>query len=462
MAASIRGNILDAFFDSDRERGRATLTDLASNKDTNFEVISKVKDTVFSNPKGYNVFHFCIIPPSFSEGPALHRLQAIKAGVDVLGKPTESLLKALNAKCLDGGKTPLHLAAASISSERVYNMAVMLIQMGANPTICNNRGETPDQRALRGFGIDLRMHWGISKVPDINCYLSAKRYQLEGLSACFSEGNFDAAHQFLDNEPNFDVHKLDGEGNTTLLLAMRGGKVMKEVTDKSIKEDQILRMVQRLYSLNVNTNQMNDMDETVLSLAVTEGYCRIARFLLFDARVDTSKKTTRSGNTILHVAAEANVDQDIVELLLSSNARMEIRTSNSKGQLPLHLAKSHGVCRLFCKEDASLVNAIDKAKLTPKKHYAMLPDEDYREMCKILDAYNSEIPAREVPKTRTELGIDIASSLYSSVILEHAKDGANDVATTSIDAGVEVAKKGIEKKKKQAIDTISAPSSQDQ
>lgn len=424
-----QGNILDAFF----EKRHETLRTLASNPGTNFEVTVRENDRDnFSNPMNYNVFHYCFVPGAL-DGLAENRLLAIKKGVDNLEIRTQSLVKALKAKCADGGKTPLHLAAASNSTEKACKLAKWLLEMGADPTVANDIGETPDQRALRGNVIGLRIVTGVSSTPAIHRLLVNAKSKAKSLIDCFREGNFSAANRCLDELQGrgldaLDANESDRQKNSFLMLAIKGGKEHK------IPEENILQILRTLVELKDDINQQNKRDETVLSLAVVGDYCRIVEYLLFEVDVDVKKSTTRFGDTILHTAAEANASLEIIQLFLNSSARELLNYRNQQKQLPLHFVKRLDVCDAFCKAAPDVLTKETIAQL--RKLYGRLSHSDYREMSRVLDSYDSDLSALPVTKDFQQWGGEFLDELSKSVVLpvlEHVGGATVDVVTTGID-----------------------------
>ncbi|MFI5342797.1 MAG: ankyrin repeat domain-containing protein [Chlamydiales bacterium] len=255
--------------------------------------------------------------------------------------------------------------------------------------------------------------------------------RVEGLPACLREGNFSGANRHLDKleagATKLDVNELDDKKNTLLMLAIIGGK------GHSISEEEILHILKRLLDLGVDINQMNGREETALSLAVNGNYPCIVGYLLLEAKVDTKKSTTRSGNTILHIAAEANANLEIVQLLLRFSASELLNHRNLNNQLPLHLVKKPDVCTAFCNAASNTLTPETIAQL--RKHYGRIGGGDYREMSRILDCYDPAVTPPPVPKNLQQRSNELWNTLseyFIQPIAVHVGEAIAEIAIAGI------------------------------
>jgi ankyrin repeat protein len=302
------------------------LTQLAKKPDTNFGILSQ--------KTGKTIFHKCV------DHGAVNELQAIYNGARK-ANPLNSSIKEVVNKLWNhpswwlayGEKTPLYMAAESgtLSFKGTQRKIVeLLLALGADPNIkcC---GKLPIEIAPNEIKLAFN--------PD--------------LLSCISNAEFDEAVIRIGNickHPNIKniLSELrDESGNNGMLLAITKGKAAGK------SEALILKVITALQECGDDINHKNVYKETVLSLAVMNGYRQILAYLLSIEPIINCSLSTPDG-TIIHLAAQCNKnDVDMLELLISKHPKL-IDFKNKFGKTPLHLVNNIEAVNILCIKGADV------------------------------------------------------------------------------------------------------------
>lgn len=416
-------NILTVFLANSADC-RDQLKQLASNPNTDFTVSDNVG----------NIFHACISKNS------ANRLLAIKAGLGTLKVVNATLNKALNA-LNNRGETPLYAASKCYASEAL-NIAKILLELGADPTIPSSKGMLPDERALKCWtSLYIR-------TPEVYNLLNWAKNEKVGLLGCLKDGNFNLALQRIDS--NEDVHQLDCEDNTTMLLAIKGNP------NAPFDEDRTLFVLKRLHGKGVNINhQPNKTGPSVLWVAVQKGYVKILDFLLSQTNADITI-TNFAKETIFHLAAKAKTT-DVIELLLNSRAHDLLLRTNCTGQTPLHVVEYPEVCEILCKANPALVTTKDQSQLEPVHYFVGKPYEvqlrsiieryDHRKELKSIEQSSFDSLKENVSELGKKIEVQKALAEAGKIVVIAATKGTAEATAEFINYGLDLAKSKVTDKK---------------
>lgn len=124
----------------------------------------------------------------------------------------------------------------------------------------------------------------------------------------------------------------------------------------------------------VNVRDMKMGGHTLLHEAVGRGYLHIVRMLLSDFHANPNVATLMGWTSPLHLAVERDFRQ-IAAYLIAFGANL--RATDTKGCIPLHLVKSIHVMKLLLKYVDRFDPCTKSAEgLLPSEHYAKYADEE--------------------------------------------------------------------------------------
>ncbi|KAJ3655454.1 hypothetical protein Zmor_014585 [Zophobas morio] len=210
------------------------------------------------------------------------------------------------------GETPLYEACQN----GYYNLAVLLVDHGANINVGTNEGSTPLHTAC------LHLHTSIVKFllqsgGNVNI---TKKYGITPLHVACWSGHHDVVSLLLQNDANINLPTDDG--CTPLYIASRN------------RHDKVASLLLK-YGADINFAQEDGA--TPLFIACQEGHIKNVEVLL-KAKADFNL-ATKSGESPLYIACQ-NGHIDVVRMLINSGADVNAVAAN--GFMAIHIACQQG------------------------------------------------------------------------------------------------------------------------
>ncbi|MBP7074844.1 MAG: ankyrin repeat domain-containing protein [Rhabdochlamydiaceae bacterium] len=307
------------------------------------------------------------------------RLKAITNGFVDGNCVNRSIPKAVNQLYQD--KTPLYLAAESsylswIGSQKT--MIELLISLGARQDI-EYQGKMPIDVAPMGVRSAFKAD----------------------LLTCLLNGEFDDALILLrkirgssikDASGNILPPFKDSDENNYMLLAITKGKQYRK------SENIILEIIRVLKDCGENINHLNKRRETVLGLAIVNGYRKIISSMILEP--DLIWESDIPGGTIVHLAAQCqSKDVDILELLVNQKPEC-VNLRNRNGQTPLHLVSSIEAVTCLCTNGADS-NAQDNQGKTPVQ-LAAIKEKKLADWMRLYEPKKTEVEIEEIKKKHSK------------------------------------------------------------
>ncbi|PTD06270.1 Ankyrin-3 [Fusarium culmorum] len=234
------------------------------------------------------------------------------------------------------GKTVLLHTFSGRDGKPVSEKAIRLLDLGADPNIIDNNGDsilhylagrggisTPDRRRLlerliqNGVDANLRNNKGQTAIHKMKLR---------------SPDSIVADLQILLELTNIDINAVDDDGNTFLSLVVENESVSGD--DKEVME----RLMATLAKAGARFDVMGKRGRPLLHTKIGQrGDGKILK-LLVDHGVDP-EQTDNEGNTIWHAAVPKLVSPMSTTELLSNivSLGIDIRKPNNQGKLPLHV-----------------------------------------------------------------------------------------------------------------------------
>lgn len=225
-------------------------------------------------------------------------------------KPAKEIVKILLDNEADvyattnKGITPLHFAATSGNKDIIK----MLVEKDADINATDNEG-----RSVMIYGINAGKTDAVKYIIELGGDVTIA--DNEGRTAA-DYANINGQVQIIELAVSGDENKKDSFGNTPLHQSCYNGH--SEVVKKMLE------------SGNIEVDALNDVGETPLNIAVSNGNLYIAE-LLIKAGADVNKKDD-SGDGLLHIAARSRKTH-LVSMLVKNGAVVDDR--NKYGETAL-------------------------------------------------------------------------------------------------------------------------------
>lgn len=230
--------------------------------------------------------------------------------------------------------------------EKLKKIAEFLLGKGLNPNALNRVGETPLQSCAK-----LSVTGLVVPAKDYEIYQKKKLAVAEALIAKGADINLPSKSRSGKVKAYSSPLELAIKSSFEDLIALLLKNKAK--TDFSSGMNALhfavycgrwTDTINKILSSGVNINSKDNKGQTALFYIVKGGSLSDPQKKVFDLllskNIDLNAAETKSGNTILHIAAKG-YDVNIVKTLVEKGAKVDVK--NKKGQTPLDLAKNKQV-----------------------------------------------------------------------------------------------------------------------